>query len=67
MLTRQAILKRQRLKMQQLRMERYSAGLTATGLERKNKRHPELAGLTGSEYHTAYMRKQREEDRKAWL
>jgi hypothetical protein len=50
--------------MQRLRAKRRAAGLTSKGFEPVNRRHPELAGLTGKEYHTAYMRKQRTEDRE---
>lgn len=54
------------LRMRELRAKRVAAGLTTEGKKRVNKRHPELAGLTGREYHTAFMRKQREQDRLAW-
>lgn len=50
-----------------LRRKRWvEAGLTTFGTERKNTRHPELAGLSSRDYHTNYMRKQRANDRKAW-
>lgn len=42
------------------------SGLTTEGTQRVNQQHPELAGLSGREYHTKYMRKQRESDRRAW-
>lgn len=51
----------------QLRRKRNAlAGLTVTGKDRVNKSHPELSGLSGAEYHLAYMRKQRKSDREAW-
>jgi len=36
------------------RQERYNQGLTSTGKFRKNKKHPELCGLKGKEYKSAY-------------
>lgn len=54
------------LAMRRLRASRYASGLTAVGTEPVNRRHPDLAGLAGREYHTEYMRKQRREDRAAW-
>lgn len=42
------------------------AGLTTKGAERVNKRHPDLAGLTGSDYSREFMKKQRKQDREAW-
>ena len=48
------------------RAEFNAKGLTARGFEPVNSNHPELAGLTGAKYHTAYMRKQRANDKKAW-
>jgi len=42
------------------------SGLTTSGTERINKRHPELVGLTGNDYAREFMRKQRKSDREAW-
>lgn len=51
----------------QLRRKRnVLAGLTATGKDRVNKSHPDLAGLSGAAYHSAYVKKQRRMDREAW-
>ena len=44
----------------------HSQGLTARGFEPVNSKHLELAGLSGSKYHTAYMLKQRSNDKRAW-
>lgn len=43
-----------------------ASGLTTSGTVRVNKRHPELAGLTGSDYSREFMKKQRKADREAW-
>lgn len=52
---------------QRLRRQRAASGLsTKSGEPRKNQRHPELKGLNRKEYHTAYMRKQRKQDRESW-
>lgn len=48
------------------RKEFIRAGLTARGTPRIRNQHPELSGLSGREYHTQYMRKQRETDRLSW-
>lgn len=43
--------------MRRIRAERKAAGLqTGTGLPLVRKKRPELAGLTGREYHKAYER-----------
>lgn len=42
--------------MRHWRRDRYDKGLTSTGKFRKNKKHPELAGLKGKEYKSAYKK-----------
>lgn len=51
---------------QQKRKAWVRAGLTTRGERRTNRQHPELAGLAAKDYHTAYMKKQRENDRSGW-
>lgn len=48
------------------RLRNIRAGLTVDGKDRVNKIHPDLKGLSGADYHLAYMRKQRRLDREAW-
>ena len=48
------------------RQRHVKAGLTIDGKDRTNKSHPDLKGLSGADYHLAYMRKQRRQDREAW-
>jgi len=42
------------------------SGLTTQGKDRTNKVHHDLKGLTGADYHLAYIQKQRRLDREAW-
>lgn len=41
------------------RAEYIAQGLNSRGKPRRNQPRPELRGLTGREYHTAYMQRQR--------
>jgi len=48
--------RRDRSRMRKLYVERLAAGLTTAGNVRQRVMRPELDGLIGREYHTAYMR-----------
>ena len=59
---------REAIYMRRMRLHLKASGLTTERKPRVNKQHPELAGLGGKtrEYHTAFMRKQRAQDKANW-